>query len=232
MALIKTEHYPVKQKYYYILDFRKFMRPKLIPVYFVNREAAKRVLKANIANRNTRRLFSIIKGITIKNEDIPYTIAYGNYFYRGGKYIYPDTLRTVQGKKSFRTLLRRRLRRMGLQSTNKVKYRYDERVKKVTYKENHQKVAKNKNSDAKVFQLDRKPKRYYYIILKKRPSTKSGKLFKIKCIQVNVKTGEFKKVTIHTNRNDIFLPELLENLKKIENASSAIKAYRGFNTGK
>lgn len=220
-----TQDFPVKRQYYYIIDFRNMMNPVLLPVCFVNRNAAKRILEANIPNRNKRRLYSVIKGLKIKEEQIPYIVSYGNYLRKGGKYLYDEDKQTKQERKSFRTLMRRRLRRMDLLTTNRIKYRYHEKAKKVKHTKNYQTVAQSPHTDARVFQLDRKPNRYYYIILKKCPSSKRGKLFKIKCIQVNVKTGKWKKVTIQTNRNDIFIPELLNNLKKIPNAEGAIEAY-------
>lgn len=225
MARTTTDDFPVKLQYFYIIDFKRFMFPTLMPVYFPNRNAAKRILDHNIRNRNRKRKFSIYSGKKIKKDRLNYIIGWGNYMLRGGKYRYPALDMTNQQKKSFRTLLRRRLRRMDLLTTNKVKFRYDAKGKKVKYRKNYQRVAKSPNTDAKVFQLDRKPKYIYYIILKKQFTSKAGKLFKIRCIRVNIKNGVYKKVTIYTQRNDIFLPELLENLKKKPNAKSAVEAY-------
>jgi len=218
----------IKELYYYIIDFRNLMQPELMPIHFVSKNIARKKLEAYIPNRNTRKQFSIIRGKSIKNENIPYKVADGNFMRRGSKYDYPDGRTEKQSKKSYRTLLRRRLRRMGLQTTVKTHFKYDEKAKKVKYKPNNQKVAMSPTTEARVFQLDRKPKRYYYIILKKRMSTKRGKLFKIKTIRVNIKTGNFRMETIHTMRNDIFLPELLSNLEKIPNAAEALRAYEAY----
>jgi hypothetical protein len=228
MAIKTTDDFPIKRAYYYIIDFRRMMYPVLRPVYFVNYNAAKRVLISNMPNRNIRRFFSIYSGKTIKNLKLNYIIGEGNYLHLGGKYPYPHSDMTKQEKKSFRTLLRRRLRRMGLQTNNKVKYKYHEKASKVKYLPNRQKVANNKNSDAKVFQLDRKPRYYYYIILQKCLTSKSGKLFKVRAIRCNIKTGNWKKVTIYTNRNDIFFPELLGNLNKMPNGQEAVRAYKEY----
>lgn len=225
MPLKSTDDFPIKELYYYILDFRRFMYPVLMPVYFPNKNAAKRILAKNITNRNLIRKFSVYSGKKLKKEKINYKIGYGNYLHMGGKYPYTDEHKTHQQKKSFRTLLRRRLRRMDLYTTNKAKFRYDKKVSKVKHRRNYQKVANSPNTDAKVFQLDRKPRHYYYIVLKKRTSFKRGKIFVVRCIRVNIKNGEYKKVTIYIQRNDIFFPELLENLKKKPNAKGAIEAY-------
>lgn len=224
MAIRTTEDFPVKLKYFYIIDFRRFMFPVLMPVYFPNRNTAKRLLDVNITNRNIRKMLSVYSGKKIKKEKLKYKIGWGNYFHKGGKYLYKPNM-TNQEKKSMRTLLRRRLRRMDLFTTNKAKFRYDNKGKKVKHRKNYQKVAKSPNTDAKVFQLDRKPRYYYYIILKKSFSRKMGKLFKIRAIRVNIKTGVWNKVTIYTQRNDIFFPELLANLKKKPNGSKAVEAY-------
>lgn len=229
MGVRTTEHFPVKENYYYIMDFKRFMFPVLMPVYFVNKNAAKRILESNVPNRNRRRMFSIYSGRKIKKERLKYIIGWGHYMIRGGKYPYPRMDMTDQEKKSFRTLLRRRLRRMDLLTTIKAKYRYDNKGKKIKHKKNYQKVAKSPGTDAKVFQLDRKPKSYHYIILKKRSTTKRGKIFMVRAIRVNIKTGEFKKVTIYINRNDIIFPGLLEHLKRIPNARPAIESYTAVN---
>lgn len=223
-----TDHFPIKELYYYIIDFRRLMFPVIMPVYFVNKNAAKRVLKKNVPNRNIRKFYSVYPGKRIKKLKLNYIIGYGNYLHLGGKYPYPDIEMTKQEKKSFRTLLRRRLRRMDLLTTNKVKYKYHEKVRKIKHKKNYQKVAKNKNSAAKVFQIDRKPKYYFYIILEKQLTTKRGKLFKIKTIRADIRTGKSIKVTIFTMRNDIFFPELLSNLNKIPNGQRAVKRYYAY----
>lgn len=218
-----TEHFPVKLDYFYIINFKNFLEPKLLPVYFVNKNAAKRVLKSNVGPKAMGR-YRILSGRVIRNEHIPYILGYGVFGQIEGKYPLEKKM-TAQEKKSLRTMVRRRLRRMGLLSTNKGKFRHNERVKMVKYKPNNQKVAQNKNSDARVFQLDRKPRRYYYILLRRSLSKKSGKLFRLLCIQVNVKTGAHKKMVIHSKRNDIFIPHLLEELKKLPNTDNAIRAY-------
>jgi hypothetical protein len=223
-GMIKTtEHFPVKLDYFYIVSFEDFLKPKLLPVYFVNKNAAKRVLKSNVGPKAMGR-FRILSGRVIRNEHIPYVLGFGVFGQVEGKYPL-DKKMTPQEKKSLRTMVRRRLRRMGILSTNKAKFRLNERVKMVKYKPNTQIVAQNKNSDAKVFQLDRKPSRYYYILIRKSLSKKSGKLFRLLCIQVNIKTGAHKKMVIHSKRNDIFIPHLLEELKKLPNTENAIRAY-------
>jgi hypothetical protein len=226
MAKKTSKDFRIKELYYYIVDFKQFMKPELLPVYFVNKNAAKRVLEANVPNRNRRKLYSIIKGLNIKNEHIPYKLGHGNFFHCGSKYAYPDRVRTKQDRKSYRTLLRRRLRRMGLQTTVKQKHTiHEEKVKKVKVLENKQDVAKSPGTAAKAFYLDRKPKYWVYLILKKCPSSKRGKLFKIKAIRINLKSGEFKKVTIHTMRNDIFIPELIYNIENLPNGKAGVTAY-------
>lgn len=229
--VVSTNNFPVKDLYYYVIDFRRLMDPVLMPIYFPNSRAAKRVINANYPNRNTSRMFSVMSGKKLKKRVLNYRIGSGNYLRKGGKYPYPGHKMSVQEKKSFRTLLRRRLRRMGLYTTNKAKYEYSEgTAKKIKAIKNFQKVAKNKNSDAKVFRLDRKPRHFYYIILKKCQTAKRGKLFKIRTLQVNTKTGKYLKVTIYTNRNDIFFPDLLENLKKMKNGANAVRAYKRYKT--
>lgn len=209
------------------------MDPVLMPVFFPNKRAANRVLTANYPNRNTRRLFSVLNGKELKKHVLNYRIGYGNYLIKGGKYPYPVMEMTPQQKKSFRTLLRRRLRRMGLYTTNTVKYEYSTgKAKKIKAIKNYQRVANNKNSDAKVFRIDRKPRHLYYIILKKCQTSKRGKLFKIRAIRVDIKRGEWKKITIYTNRNDIFFPELLENLKRMKHGSEAVAEYTKYHKRK
>lgn len=226
MPKLGTKDFPVKLDYYYVVDYRRLMDPVLMPVFFPNKRAAQRVLKANYPNRNERKMFSVMNGRTLKHHPLNYRITQGNYLPKGGKYPYPMVEMTKQQKKSFRTLLRRRLRRMGLYTSNRAKYEFKHgKGKKVKAIKNFQRVAKSPNTDAKVFRIDRKPQHHYFIILKKRHTSKRGKLFRIKAIRVNIKNGVFKKVTIYTNRTDIFFPELLENLKRMKNGQGAVEEY-------
>lgn len=219
-----TKEFPLKEEYWYILDFRKFLLPKLMPVYFDSKQSAKRVLAANIPKR-TIKSFTILKGETILQEHIPYRVAFGHYLRRGGKYRYPKESINWQARKSFRTLMRRRLRRMKLLTNVKVKARYDGKFSFVKYIENTQKVAMNKNSDAKVFQIDDKPKKYFYILIKKSMSEKARRLFKLRCIRIDIKTGSYNTMILHTKRNTLFIPYLLEELKQMKNVQTGIEAY-------
>lgn len=213
MALVTNEHFPLKDEYWYILDFRKFLKPKLLPVYFNSKPRANLILKANVSVLSTRKKFTILKGRNIKDK-IPYTLGQGNFFKYGGKYNYPTGL-DWQQKKDFRTLMRRRLRRMGILTTVKPRHRYDKGQIIVKYKHNTQKVATSPNTDAKVFQLDRKPKKYYYVLIKKRLSKKAGIIFELRVIRYDVKTKETKKMWLNVQRSDIFVPYLYKQFKTI-----------------
>lgn len=226
MGIKTTEEFPIKIHYYYIINFSNLMKPKLMPIYFPNKNTAKRVLRQNILSHEKRKKYTIYSGEKIRHEDLQYVIGMGNRFVMSGKYPYPNKKMTKQEKKSFRTLLRRRLRRMNLLTNNKAKFRYDEKTRKrIKHKPNHQKVAKSPTTDAKCFWLERGSRHTWYIVLSKRKSFKVDKLFRIRAIRIQLKTGKWKKVTIYIRTTDIIHAELLRNLYTYAKASDGIEAY-------
>lgn len=226
MPLTTTEQFPVKVKYFYIVSFKNLLKPRLMPIYFPTRNTAKRVLRENIVNHEKRKKYSIFSGYQIRGEELKYVIGSGSRFRYGGKYVYPSRKMTPQERKSFRTVRRRRLRRMNLLTNNKAKFRYDEKTRKqIKHQPNNQTVADSPRTDAKCFWLERGSRFTWYIVLSKRKSFKLGKLFKIRAIRIQLKTGNWKKVTIYIRSTDIIHAELLRNLHTHAKAQEGLLAY-------
>lgn len=226
MAIRTTDEFPIKVKFFYIINFSNLMRPKLMPIYYPTRNTAKRVLRENVKSHEKRKKYTIYSGYKIRDENLEYVIGSGSKFINGGKYPYPHKKMTPQERKSFRTLLRRRLRRMDLLTNNQAKFRYDEKtIKRIKHKPNHQIVAKSPATDAKCFWLERGSRHTWYIVLSKRRSFKVGKLFRIRAIRIGLKTGKWKKVTIYLRTTDIIHAELLRNLYTHVKASAGLEAY-------
>lgn len=214
--MIKTlKDYPIKQDYYYIVDFKNYYKLRVYPVYFVSQAAAQRSLDRTVEKLKTRKhYYQIVSGRKLKGLDMPY-IFKKKFFSR--KYTYPlDREKDKQKRKTYRTVLRRRLRRMGLLTLIKPKYRVDKgKREQIRIKPNTQKVANSPNTVARVFRLERKPKKYYYLIRSKSKTKAKGILLKIKSIRLNIKTGELKKVTVNMRSTDILIPHLLTEIPNL-----------------
>lgn len=212
MSIKTVKDYPVYNKYWYLVDFKNLLKVKLFPYYFISKKAARRAKKLNFSKHNQRHV-EILKGAKVKSFFLAY--AMGKTLGKDTKYQYPDFLITKQERKNFRTIMRRRLRRMGLLTLVKPKKSIKHLPDYIKPIINKQKVANSPNSIARVFQIDRKPERYYYILLKRELAKKRGKLFKIKCHRYDSISGEFKELTIFTLRTDILIPYLITDLENL-----------------
>lgn len=212
MAIKTINDYPVYNKYWYLVDFKNLLKVRLFPYYFISKQAAKRAKELNFSKAN-QKFVEVLKGTKVKSFFLAY--AMGKTLGKDTKYTYPDFLISRQERKSFRTLMRRRLRRMGLLTLVKPKRSVKHLPSYIKPIKNKQKVANSPNSIAKVFQIDRKNPKYYYLILEKSLAKKKGKLFKIKCLRFDKTTAELKKVVIYTLRTDILIPYLITELSHI-----------------
>ena len=189
-------------KYYYIVYFRDFITPPLYPVYFTNRQAAKRAIRATVS-KNKRVFYDVIKGSKLKDFELQFMFSLGNLG-KFTKYEYPSDMR----RKSFRTKMRRRLRRMGMLTPAMNKYSVKKSSPYIKVIQNRQKVANSPNTIAKAFRLERKPKHIYYLIQDKKLSKKKGILFEIDALMVNMKTKAVIEKRVQVYRNDIVIPYL------------------------
>lgn len=208
-----TEDIPVKKEYYYIISFRQFLNLTLYGVYFINKNAAKEALVLHI-NRNKRSKYQIINGAKLKQYKLTYNISLG-VLSKFCKYTYPDNCITGQSRKTYRTVMRRRLRRMGMLTLIKPKFKIREPIKHSRLIVNKQKVAMSPNSIAKAFRLQRKPAYYYYMLISKKRSKKNGIMFRAKTLRYNSKTGVFKMLYINIQNRDIIIPYLLSQVYSI-----------------
>jgi hypothetical protein len=206
---------PIKIKYWYIVHLMDYVSIQLFPVYFINKVAAKRALHKNVPFRKMGK-YLIMSGKKLKQYELKYLIRLGP-LPKFTKYEYPKPTNqmTRLEKRNFRTIFRRRLRRMGMLIPKKHKINIKENVKHARLKVNKQKVANSPYSEARVFQLDRKPKHYYYILLRKTRSKKNKVALECKVVKVNIKTGEFKKILLNIYNSDVITPYLLSELYKL-----------------
>lgn len=200
-------------KYYYIINFRYFLRPRIYPVYFVNKRAAKRAIQLQEPSRKYQGYYEIIRGNKLKAFKSTYVLRLG----RLGKftrYPYPKELITIQQRKSYRTLMRRRLRRMGMLTNVRSKYRVEDKPGIIKVKLNNQWIANTPYTTCICFALERKPNRHY-IIIKKRLSLKKGKLFRLKVLEFTPGKETVPTKYMYINRKDIIIPYLITNLIEI-----------------
>lgn len=219
MPIKTTEDFPIKSEYYYLINFRNYHRIKVCPVFFVNKRAAKRALIKNVPMLKHRKLhYAIIKGSKLKSTKLEYIWAKK---FVCNKYYYPKDCISDQQKKSYRTLMRRRLRRMGILTLNKPRRRVDAKPMYVKLIKNTQEVANSPFTISKVFQLERKPQKTFYYIIKKIPTKIRGVLLKVICWRIDLRTSGVKKIKLNVHRNDIIIPLLVTELsKKIDHAKN------------
>lgn len=213
--LKNTDDFPIKPDHYYVIDFRDFLNPKVLPLFYVNRKAAYRAIEMNVPLWKRKR-FSVKKGKSILTEKINYTLkrATLRYFV---KYQYPDCKKTFQQKKTYRTVIRRRLRRMGLLNIIKIRIHIKGEIRNKGYVPNTQKIANTPNTSAKAFRLERKPDKYIYFLLKKKLSRNPNKLFRIKVIRVDSRRGQMKEFWMSTFKNDVIHPLMMAETVPILN---------------
>jgi len=200
-------------RYYYIINFKYFLRPRIYPVYFVNRAAAKRAIAQNVPSFKERAFYEVIRGKKLKDFEATYVLKLGRLG-KSTKYNYNLNYKGLS-RKAYRTEVRRRLRRMGMLTNVRSRYKVEEEPGIVKYKRNKQWVANTPDTWATTFQLERKPKKVYYIILKKWLSLRKGFLFKVKVLRVDVKHKTIKKQVINIKRKDIIIPYLTPEIVKL-----------------
>jgi hypothetical protein len=198
-------------KYYYIVYFRDFIKPKIYPVYFVNRNAAIRAIKVSVGKKK-RPFYDVLKGSKLKDFKFQFMFRLG-HIGDFTKYEYPKDLKIA--RKSFRTKMRRRLRRMGMLTPIRNKYDVRQPPAYIKLIHNRQKVANCPNTIARCFRLERKPKHIYYRVLDKKLSKKKGILFEVQANRIDMKTGLIKKQKVQIKRNDIVIPYLLTEVEKM-----------------
>lgn len=228
MTLVTIQDYPVYNIYYYILDYEKLMQPKLLHFYFLNRVAAKRAIELNFPKKR-KKFFKVIRGDKVKRFFIAYNMGKGLEY---TKYQYGDWDLTKQDRKNHRTVMRRRLRRMGLLTLVDTKINIKRKPKVIKPINNTQKVSTSPTSIARVFTIQRKNPNYYYIIYTKKLANKKKYLWEIGGLRYNGITGRLKQTVIITRRTDFLTPYLLTDLKKLIDekiqSGQPISYYEGF----
>lgn len=225
----KLRKYPIIKDKYYILDFSDLTRVRVLNYYFINRRAAEKCIKLNFLRKKDHKYYSVVQGKDI-NESIPKDREFKGIIYF--KYDYPVDKMTKQEMKTYRTVQRRRLRRMDLLTLVKPRKHFNKKPDYIKHIKNKQKVAMSPNSVARVIQLQRKSPDYYYLVLEKETTKKKGLLFILNCLKFNKRTGEMKQVTLKIKRTDLLIPFLiwdLENMihEKIQRGKKA-SYYREF----
>ena len=204
-----TEAFPTKLEYWYIIHFRDFWQITLYPVYFINKVSAKRAVSRTFAKKKQNK-YSVVSGRKLREYELNYTISLGR-LQKFHKYDLDPKL-TDQQRKNKRTIIRRRLRRMGMLIPKKHKYFIKDPIKQNRLLVNTQKVANSPNTEARAFRLERKHKKYYYLIISKEKGKKNGVAFKVNSIRYNSKNGEYKKVLLNIYNRDVIIPHLISEV--------------------
>lgn len=204
--LYTTEDFPIKLEYWYIVSMNNFLNITVYPVYFINKVSAKRAINRTFKTVEKAK-YVILSGKKLRQYKMKYAINLGKLA-RFTKYDFPPNA-TRQQKKTRRTVIRRRLRRMGMLIPKKHKIGIKEKVGHARLLENTQVVAQRATKNAQAFRLERKPKHNYYIILNKIRSNKNKVMFEAKCIRYNSKNGKYKKLLMHIYNRDVIIPHLI-----------------------
>lgn len=225
--ILTTLDFPVISKYYYVVNFKNPLNPKLIPVYFLNRKLAKKAIKANITNRKKVKFYKVFKGKQIRSNLFPYALSSGKWGKRL-KYTYPSDRISDKDRKNYRTLLRRRLRRMGLYTIVKPKQGIRQEPQSIRLIKNTQKISDTKNTLAQVIQIQRKPESIYYLVLKKLKPKRRGVLMRLKVVKLRKVKGvfEYKVMKISILKTDILIPHLLTDLWRLIGNESLINTLK------
>lgn len=216
----KTDEFPIKPEYWYVISFGNFIHLTLFPVYFVNKQAAKRAITSNIP-RKAQGKYEVMSGKKLKDFSFRYKINLGR-LHKFTKYIYED-IPKGQRRKTYRTVMRRRLRKMGMLTLIKPKNHITRGIKQTRLIKNKQRIAIAPETWAVSFQLERKPNRYIYLILKKKLSEKKRVLFEIRALRIDMEKAICKKVNIQVYNKDVVRPVLItEIIDAIKDISTPI----------
>lgn len=228
--IYNTENHLPKNEHWYIVWLRDFHRITLYPVYFINQVSAKRALTNSFPARKRDR-YTIISGKKLRQYELTYTIGLGK-MPKFTKYDFPKDS-TMESRKHARTMIRRRLRRMGMLIPKKHKRHIkDKKIEHSRLLVNKQKVATSPNTEAKAFRLERMPKRYHYIILSKRRSDKNGIMFRVHAIRYNSKKGNYKELFINIFNKDVIIPYLISQVYALALNKGNYEEFKRFCTEK
>jgi hypothetical protein len=197
-------------KNWYIVYFRDFFKPVIYPVYFTNKAAAKRALKATVSKKKMV-FYQVIKGSKLLEFEFKHLFKLGNLG-RFTKYAYDKTMNTKQKRKNYRTIMRRRLRRMGMLTLIKNKQTIRATPQYIKVIKNRQMVAQSPYTLAMGFRLERKPKNIYHLIIEKKISEIKGILWEMVVIEVDIKLKTLRTRTLKVKRNDMVIPHLLTDI--------------------
>ena len=204
--------YPIIKDKYYILDFSDLSRVRVLNFYFLNRRAAEKCIDVNFVRKKDRKYYAVVIGKDVADEITRDKERKASIF---TKYDYPVDRMTRQERKTYRTVMRRRLRRMDLLTLVKPRKHFKKKPDYIKHIKNKQKVAMSPNTAAKVIQVQRKNPKYYYLILEKSLSDKKGLLFILNCLRFDRRSGDMKQVTLKIKRTDLLIPHLIWDLEKM-----------------
>lgn len=205
----------VVDTYFYILHFKRLDKPKIIPFHYLTRRSAQDCLD-KMVSRADMLYYKVVKGSFIGEH---YVALYREGSFYTTKYRYPDEKATFQEKKNYRTMFRRRLRRMGILVVNNAPRRIDSPPVKPRYIKNTQDVAKSPTTIGRVVQIDRFSRETYVFIntlTKPKPKTKDFKrvLCKVEGYKFNLRKGTIKPTKFKIEKTDLVIPHSLNHLKE------------------
>lgn len=205
---------------FYILNIRDITNIRCLYYYFSSRETAKYSLHKAIPSVE-RKWYKIVSG--------NYLSKYQPKFYKAlriypVKYKYPPHIKTKQQRKTHRTVMRRRLRRMGLHVVGKKEGRIVENIGKSKWIKNRQKVANSPTTIARVIQVDSKGLNKYFVVRDIVKSKRAGDLCRATCYQFDTYKGTIIKKELRIKNTDVITPYLTLELKKVwENKGYKLK---------
>lgn len=196
---------------YYILYLKDITNIRALPYHFPSVSLAQYALDRVVGKRD-RALFKIVSGRYIKRY-LPK--LYRKIALKPLKYQYPGELKSHQEKKNFRTMYRRRLRRLDLYTLNNSpwKIRPNTKLKPIRHVKNKQKVADSPNTTIRVVQLEKYNKFTYLVILKILRPKRGKDLCRLKCYKVDIKRGTDKLTKVRVQNKDLITAMTIERFK-------------------
>lgn len=196
---------------FYILNLRDITNIRCLYYYFSSRETAKYALYKTIPSLE-RKWYKIVSG--------NYLSKYQPKFYKALKvyplkYKYPVGKKSQQEKKTYRTVMRRRLRRLGLHVVGKKQGKIVENIQRTRWIKNKQVVANSPGSIARVIQIDSKGLNKYFLVKDIIKSKRAGDLCRVKCFQFDTYKGTIIAKEIRVKNTDVITPFLTKELKKV-----------------
>lgn len=193
---------------FYIVYLRDILKPRILHYYFSSRAMAKKAIVDSLPYKD-RKWYKVMSGKYLRKYEpelcksiklIP------------TKYKYPSNS-TQADRKKHRTLMRRRLRRMGMLVHSKPYSTVHKPPKRIKAVKNKQKVAQSPGTISRVVEVDRRGSHKLFLILSFKRAKRVGDLYVANSVCFNFRKKTVEEKSLRIKNTDVLTPYTLIELR-------------------